>query len=130
MSNGEKAGRVAQVFGVQLWNKFLSEQFHFCFLLTTVCLIYISVFAFLYGVSDIFMSTFQMELNDYPNFDLAEDETLCSTGQHCLGFPRVLYDTLIRLGYDWDASVYRCRLSTAHGMDQCEVSVTKPFDPT
>jgi hypothetical protein len=36
MSNGEKAGRVAQVFGVQLRNKFLSEQFRFFFLLTTV----------------------------------------------------------------------------------------------
>jgi hypothetical protein len=46
------------------------------------------------------------------------------------GFPRVLYDALIRLGYDGDAPVYRCRLSTAHGMDQCEVSVTIPFDPT
>jgi hypothetical protein len=41
----------------------------------------------------------------------------------------VLYDTLIRLGYNGDAPVYRCRLSTAHGMDQCEVSVTIPFDP-
>jgi hypothetical protein len=29
----------------------------------------------------------------------------------------VLYDALILLGYDGDASVYRCRLSTAHGMD-------------
>jgi hypothetical protein len=54
------------------------------------------------------MFTFQVELNDYPHFDLAEDERLCSTGQHCLGFPRVLYDTLIRLGYDGDAPVYRC----------------------
>jgi hypothetical protein len=44
-------------------------------------------------------------------------------------FPRVLYDALIHLGYDRDALVYRCRLSTAHGMDQCEVSVTIPFDP-
>jgi hypothetical protein len=76
------------------------------------------------------MSVFQMELNDYPHFDLAEDGILCSTGQHCLGFPRVLYDTLIRLSYDGDASVYHCRLSTAHGMDQCEFSVTIPFDPT
>jgi hypothetical protein len=71
-----------------------------------------------------------MELNDYPHFDLAEDGTLCSTGQHCPGFPRVLYDTLIRLSYDGDALVYRCRLSTAHGMDQCEFSVAIPFDPT
>jgi hypothetical protein len=58
MSNGEKAGRVAQVFGVQLRNKFFLEQFHFRFLLTSVCFIQISIFAFLYGVSDIFMSAF------------------------------------------------------------------------
>jgi hypothetical protein len=59
-------------------------------------------------VSDIFMSAFQMELNDYPHLDLAEDGRLCSMGQHCLGFPRVLYDALVRLGYDRDAPVYRC----------------------
>jgi hypothetical protein len=76
------------------------------------------------------MSAFQMELNDYPHFNLAEDGRLCSTGQHCPGFPRMLYNALIRLGYDGDAPVYRCRLSIAHGKDQCEVSVTIPFDPT
>jgi hypothetical protein len=76
------------------------------------------------------MSAFQMKLNDYPHFDLAEDGTLCSTSQHYRGFPRVLYNALIRLGYDGDAPVYRCRLSTAHGMDQCEVSVIITFDPT
>jgi hypothetical protein len=70
-----------------------------------------------------------MELNDYPHFDLAEDGTLCSTGQHCLSFPRVLYDTLIHLGYDGDAPVYRCQLSTTHGLDQCDVSMIVPFDP-
>jgi hypothetical protein len=71
-----------------------------------------------------------MELNDYLHFDLTEDGRLCSIGQHCLGFPRVLHDALIRLGYDGDALVYRCRLYTAHGMDQCEISVMIPFDPT
>jgi hypothetical protein len=75
------------------------------------------------------MSAFQMELNDYPLFDLAEDGRLCSTGQQCSGFPRVLYDALVRLVYDGDAPVYRCQLSTAHDMDQCNVSVTIPFDP-
>jgi hypothetical protein len=70
-----------------------------------------------------------MELNNYPHFDLAEDGRLCSTGQHCSGFPRVLYDTLIRLGYDGDALVYRCRLSGVHDLDRCEVSVTIPFNP-
>jgi hypothetical protein len=76
------------------------------------------------------MSTFQMELNDYPYFDLTEDGALCSMGQHCPGFPRVLYDALIRLGYDGDAPVYHCRLSIAHSMDQGEVSVMIPFNPT
>jgi hypothetical protein len=130
ISNGEKSGRVGQVFGVQIQNKFLSEQFRFHFLLTTVCFIQISVVAFLYGVSDIFMSAFQIELNDYPHFNLTEDGTLCSIGQHCPGFLRVLYNALICLVYDGDAPVYRCRLSTTQGMDQCEVSVMIPFDPT
>jgi hypothetical protein len=74
------------------------------------------------------MSAFQMELNDYPHFDLAEDGRLCSTGQQCLGFPRVLYDALIRLSYDGDTPVYRCRLSMTHGMDQCEVSMMILFN--
>jgi hypothetical protein len=82
------------------------------------------------GLVTFFMSAFQMELNDYPHFDLVEHKTRCSTGQHCPGFLRVLYDTLIRLGYDEDALVYRCRLSMTHGLDQCEVSMTIPFDPT
>jgi hypothetical protein len=71
----------------------------------------ISTFAFQtfdYGVSDIFMSAFQMELNDYPHFNLAEDGRLCSTGQHRSGFLRVLYDALVRLGYDGNAPVYHC----------------------
>jgi hypothetical protein len=76
------------------------------------------------------MFAFQMELNDYPHFNFAEDGTLCSTGQHCPRFLRVLYNTLIRLGYDGDAPVYHCRLSTSHAMDQCEVSMMIPFDPT
>jgi hypothetical protein len=70
-----------------------------------------------------------MELNDYPHFDLTENGRLCSTGQHCSGFPRVLYDTLTRLGYGGDAPVYRCRLSSFHDLDRCEVSVAIPFDP-
>jgi hypothetical protein len=54
------------------------------------------------------MSAFQRELNDYPYFYLAEDGRLCFTGQHCPRFLRVLYNALIRLGYDGDAPVYRC----------------------
>jgi hypothetical protein len=75
------------------------------------------------------MSAFQMEPNDYPHFFLAEYERLCSTGLHCPGFPRVLYDALIRLDYDGDAPVYRCRLSKVHNLDMCEVSVTIPLNP-
>jgi hypothetical protein len=76
------------------------------------------------------MPMFQMELNDYPHFYLAKDGRLCSTGQHCPWFPRVLYDALLYLGYDGDTPVYRCRLSMAHSLDKCEVSVTIPFNPT
>jgi hypothetical protein len=71
-----------------------------------------------------------MELNNYPQFDISKDGRLCSTGQHCPGFPRVLYDTLIRLGYDGGAPVYRCRLFRVHDLERCEVNVTIPFDPT
>jgi hypothetical protein len=75
------------------------------------------------------MSAFQMELNDYPHFYLVEDERLCFTGLHYSGFPRVLYDALIRLGYDGVAPVYRCRLSRVHDLVGCEVSVIIPLDP-
>jgi hypothetical protein len=74
------------------------------------------------------MSAFQMELNDYPHFYLTDDGRLCSMGQHCPGFPRVLYDALIRLGYDEDAPVYCYQLSRVHDLDMCEVSIMIPFD--
>jgi hypothetical protein len=85
---------------------------------------------FCYGISDVLMSVFQMELNDYPHFFLIEDGRLCSMSQHCLGFPRLLYDALLHLGYHGDAPIYYCRLSKAHGLDRCEISVTILFDPT
>jgi hypothetical protein len=75
------------------------------------------------------MSAFQMEMNDYPHFYLANDGRLCSTCQHYPGFLRVLYDALIHLGYNGDAPVYRCRLSRVHDLDSCEVSVMIPFNP-
>jgi hypothetical protein len=51
------------------------------------------------------MSVFQIELNDYPHFYLTKDGRLCSIGQYCSGFLRVLYDALIRVGYNGDALV-------------------------
>jgi hypothetical protein len=71
-----------------------------------------------------------MELNDYPHFFLTKDGRLCSMGQHCPGFPRVLYDAHLCLSYDGDAPIYRCRLSKAHDLDRCEVSVMISFHPT
>jgi hypothetical protein len=53
----------------------------------------------------------------------------CSMGLHYPGFPRVLYNTLTRLGYDGDVPVYRCRLSRVHNLDMCKVRVTIPLDP-
>jgi hypothetical protein len=75
------------------------------------------------------MYVFQMKLNYYPHFYLTDDGRLCSTIQHFSGFPRVLYDALIRQGYDGDAPVYHCRLSRVHDLDRCEVSVMISFDP-
>jgi hypothetical protein len=108
-----------------------SSVFTFYLLLFTLYRFWYLLFELLImGVVTFFMSAFQMELNDYPHFDLAEDGTLCSMGQHCPRFLRVLYDALIHLGCDGDAPVYHCRLSTPHGMDSYEVSVMIPFDPT
>jgi hypothetical protein len=80
-------------------------------------LLLFTLYRFLYLLFELLIM-FQMQLNDYPHFDLIEDGRLCSTGQHCPGFPRVLYDTLIRLGYDRDAPIYHCRLSIGpwHGL--------------
>jgi hypothetical protein len=36
----------------------------------------------------------------------------------------VLYNALLHLAYHRDVSVYRARMSVAHSMEQCEVSVT------
>jgi hypothetical protein len=69
-----------------------------------------------------------MDMGNYPHITIAEDGRLCSTGQHCPGFPRVLYDTL-HLGYNGDVLVYGARMSMAHSMEQCEVSVTISINP-
>jgi hypothetical protein len=71
-----------------------------------------------------------MNMNDYPHVTIAEDGRWCSTSQHRPRFPRVLYDTLLHHGYNRDVLVYRARMSIAHSMDECEVSVTIPLNPT
>jgi hypothetical protein len=43
---------------------------------------------------------FEINLDDYPHFYLAEDGRICFTGQHYPGFPRVLYNALLHLGYN------------------------------
>jgi hypothetical protein len=42
----------------------------------------------------------------------------------------MLYDALLHLGYNGDVPVYHARMSMAHSMEQCEVSVTIPLNPT
>jgi hypothetical protein len=72
---------------------------------------------------------FQMNIDNYPHITIAADGSLCSTGQHHLGFPRVLYDALRQLGYDGDAPIYRGRMPMAHGQDKCEVNVVISLNP-
>jgi hypothetical protein len=69
-----------------------------------------------------------MSQEDCPHFFLVEDRRLCSTGQHCPGFPQVLCDALLHLGYDGELPIYRCRSSMPNGLDICETRVTIPFD--
>jgi len=71
-----------------------------------------------------------MNMDDYPHCSLGEDGTLRTTGQHRPGFPRVLWDALIRLGYEGPIPEFRCRPFQAHGLNVCEVRVEIPFDPT
>jgi hypothetical protein len=73
---------------------------------------------------------FQINKADYPHFYLTKDGRLCSMGQQWPGFLRVLYNTLLHLGYKADAPIYCCRLSMAHGMKVCEASVMIPIDPS
>jgi hypothetical protein len=42
----------------------------------------------------------------------------------------VLYDALLHNGYNGDVPVYHARMSMAHGLDQCEVSMSIPLNPT
>jgi hypothetical protein len=70
-----------------------------------------------------------MDMSNYPHVTIAEDGRLCSTGQHRLRFLRVLYDALLHLGYHGYVPVYRARMSAAHSIEQCEVSVTIPINP-
>jgi hypothetical protein len=71
-----------------------------------------------------------MNMDNYPHVTIAEDGSLCSTGQHHPGFSRVLYDTLRQLGYNGDAPVYCGHMSMAHGQDKCEVNVVIPLNQT
>jgi hypothetical protein len=73
---------------------------------------------------------FQMNMDNYPHVTIAEDGSLCSTGQHRPGFPRMLCDALLHLYHNGDVSVYCGRMSKAHGQDRCEVSVTLPLNLT
>jgi hypothetical protein len=99
----------------------VTEQSRFHCFLTAVHFIPVSVFNFFemitLGLVTFSWLCFQMNMNNYPHVTIAEDGSLCSTGQHRPGFPRVLYDALRQLGYNGDAPVYRGRMSMAHGQD-------------
>jgi hypothetical protein len=70
-----------------------------------------------------------MNMDDYPHFFLTEDRILCSMGQHCPGFPWVLYDALIWLGYSGEVPSYHCCLSMVDGLHICETLMMIPLNP-
>jgi hypothetical protein len=69
-----------------------------------------------------------MNMEDYPHFFLAKDGRLCSMGQNCPGFPRLLYNALIHLGYGGKVPNYRCHLSMVDSLDICETNVMIPLN--
>jgi hypothetical protein len=71
-----------------------------------------------------------MNMSDYPHITIVEDRRLCSTGQHRPGFLRMLYDALLCLGYNRDVLVSHGHMSMGQGLEQCEVSMTIPLNPT
>jgi hypothetical protein len=71
-----------------------------------------------------------MNMDNYSHISITEDGSLYFTGQHRPGFLCMLYDALLHLGHNGDVSVYRGRMSTAHGQDRCEISVMLPLSPT
>jgi hypothetical protein len=64
-----------------------------------------------------------MDMDNYPHITITEDGRMCSTGQCRLGFPQVLYDVFLHLGYNGDVPIYRACMSMAHSMEQCEINV-------
>jgi hypothetical protein len=100
---------------------------YYCSLYTDFCTYFLNVINL--GLVMFSWLCFQMNMSDYPHITIAEDGRLCSMGQHHRGFPQVLYDALLHLGYNGDVSVYRGRMSMAYSMDQCEISVTIPLNP-
>jgi hypothetical protein len=91
MSNRWKAGRVAHIFGVQLLDRIVTEPSCFHCFLTAVRFISVAVFNFseviTLGLVMFSWLCFQMNMYNYPHITIAEDGSLCSTGQHRPGFP-------------------------------------------
>jgi hypothetical protein len=70
-----------------------------------------------------------MDMSKYPHVTIGEDRRLCSMGHHRPGFPQVLYDALLHLSYNGDVPIHHARMSMAHHMEQCKVSVMIPIRP-
>jgi hypothetical protein len=80
------------------------------------------------GLVTFFVAVFSDEHGRLPPLLFTKDGRLCSMGQHCPGFPRVLYDALLCLGYDREVPIYRCRLSLVDGLDICKTSMMIPLN--
>ena len=69
-----------------------------------------------------------MDLDDYPHCDLGDDGWLRTDGLHRPAFTQLLWDALVRFGYE-DAPTYRGRMYREYGLHRCEVHVDIPFNP-
>jgi hypothetical protein len=68
-------------------------------------------------------------MDDYAHCTLREDSWFCTTGQHRPGFPWLLLDNLVHIGYDGSILEYLCQPFQKHNLPCCEVQVEIPVAP-
>jgi hypothetical protein len=68
-------------------------------------------------------------VDDYAHCTLREDGWLHTSRQHRPGFPWLLLDTLIHIGYNGSIPEYRCRPFQKHSLTCYKVQVEIPIIP-
>jgi hypothetical protein len=132
VSNRWTEDKVLCIFHIQFRHRFFPEQpqisfFALLFIFSPELQFFLSL---LVAMGKFMFSSFRcLQMDDYAHCTLKEDCSLHTTGYHHPGFPRLLLDTLVRIGYDGPIPDYCCRPYQKHGLRCCEVQVEIPVNP-